>query len=195
MALEQANLPVLENGDVPWLLHDSLKSINVPSEVDLKENTLAEVLQMVANAGCCVMYQDRKGVLYIEPFDNAPAQDYEITGNNSYSFPETSLAKQLKAVDINDGAYVETVGPVGEVQTVNNPLISESQAPVVAKWIKEMLLNRQSVNGEFRIDPRLDYLDVVPVDTPFATVNAVISTIEITFNGAFKATYEGRVLE
>src|SRR5690606_12353017 len=63
--LTLANLPLNRDGSVKWVLDESLKNIMVENaELD---NTLAEVLQMIANAGCCVIYQDRDEKLHIEP--------------------------------------------------------------------------------------------------------------------------------
>lgn len=192
-ALAQAGLPLQSDGSVRWVLSDTLKNISVPSGVDLSDKSIAEVLQLCANAGCCVMWQDRSGVLYIEPFAAAETSGYAISKSIEYGYPETSLTKPLGSVNINDGAYVLAVTEGGVEQAVDNPLISVAQAPTVAAWVRDILLNRQTLAGEWRADPKTDALDTVTVDTPFKTNRTVLTSVELTFNGAFRGSYEGRV--
>ena len=190
-AFEQAGLPAMSDGSARWVIDSSLSSINAPSGVDLSENTIAEVLQLVANAACCVFYQDRTGVLHIEPL-SAGTTDYQINRFNSYANSEISLTKQLKAVDVNEGAAVVTVGTVGETQTVKNALISSERAQTVAQWVADYLENRKELSGEFRADPRLDALDRVTNINQFATSTVLVTKIEYTYNGAFRGNYDGR---
>lgn len=190
-AFEQAGLPSMSDGSARWVIDGSLASISAPSGVDLGENTIAEVLQLVANAACCVFYQDRAGAFHIEPLA-AGTTDYQINRFNSYANSEISLTKQLKAVDVNDGAAVVTVGTVGETQTVKNALISSERAQTVAQWAADYLENRKELSGEFRADPRLDALDRVTNINQFATSTVLVTKIEYTYNGAFRGNYEGR---
>lgn len=191
-ALTQADLPIQSNGNVRWILDESMKSVSAPTGADLSDNSIAEVLQLCANAACCVMWQDRTGVLHIAPY-SAGTAGYAITTGNEYGYPETSLSKPLKSVNINDGDYILSVSETGVEQPVNNSLISTTQAPTVAAWVRDILLNRQTLAGEWRADPKTDALDTVTVDTPFKTNRTVLTSVELTFNGAFRGTYEGRV--
>lgn len=190
-AFQQAALPPLADGSNRWVIDDSLASIIAATDADLSENTLKEVLQLCANAACCVLYQDRAGIFHIEPL--APgSSDYPISQFNSYANSEVSLSKQLRAVDINSGQYTLPVGAVGDTQQVSNPLISDAQAPVVAQWVANLLINRRTLSGEFRADPRLDPLDRVINTNNFATSTVLVTSITYTYNGAFRGSYEGR---
>lgn len=190
-ALEQAALPLLPGETNRWSLGASLENITAADNADLSKNTIAEVLQYVANAGCCVMYQDRHGIFHIEPLADGQT-NYEINRFNSYSNSEISLTKQLKAVDINNGQYVLTVGTVGETQPVINPLISDARASAVAQWVANYLVNRKNLSGEFRADPRLDALDRVKNENQFAASVVLVTEIKYTYNGAFKGNYQGK---
>lgn len=190
-ALTQAELPQKEDGTDRWLLWSGLSDLTVPAEVDLSGYTIAEVLQLIANAACCVFYQDRFGVLHIEPLAGG-ATDYRIDQDNSFSNSEISLTKQLKAVNVNDSAAVVVNGAVGETQTVDNPLIGSDRAAVIGEWTKEYLKNRRILSGEWRADPRLDVLDRVTVKNQFAESAVLVTEIEYSYNGAFRGTYEGR---
>lgn len=175
---------------------------NYTAELPEGEHKCAEVLQMCANAGCCVCCQDREGELYIEPLNTAHS-GYMITSALSYSHPELELSKPLKNVSVSYGAeqpYLISppIGYAGEVQTVSNPLVNtQAQAAEIAQWVANMLKTRQTVSGEFRADPRLDVFDIISVEsTKYGALTPVaITNIKYTYSGSFKATYTGRVLE
>jgi hypothetical protein len=59
---------------------------------------------LIANAGGCAIYQDRKGVLHIEPI-TPKVVDYSIGHFNSYSKSEISLSKPLKQVEVSCYSY------------------------------------------------------------------------------------------
>lgn len=193
-AFTQAGLPRLDTGEQRWSVDTSLSSISAPSGVDLSGYTTGEVVQLCANAACCVLRQDRKGVFRILPFSPAEEAVYAITKGIEYGYPDTELIKQLRSVNINGGAYTLSVSAAGVEQPVNNPLISTDRAPTVAAWVRDMLLHRQSVHGEWRADPKVEPLDTVNVDTPFRTNKTVLTEVALSFNGAWRGTYEGTVL-
>ena len=161
------------------------------------EYSLAEVLQLCANAACCVMWQDRDGKLKIRPVSNAMS-DYVVREGWAYSYPEYDVTKPLKAVNVsyaNNESRVLTVASGGETQSVSNQLVTqETQAYEVAHWVAALLKNRKKVSGEFRADPRLDVFDKVKVESKYGVNEAVVITnITYEFSGSFRGKYEGRV--
>ena len=62
--LRDANLPLNSDGSVKWVIDDKLKSNTTVAPLPI--DTHANCLQMIANVGECVIYQDRAGVLHIE---------------------------------------------------------------------------------------------------------------------------------
>ena len=100
--LKDAELPLEDNGDVKWVIDESLKNIYTVSPLPI--DTHANCLQLIANAGGCVIHQDRKGILHIEPLTQTET-DYAITHFNSYSRSEISLSKPLKQVDVSCYGY------------------------------------------------------------------------------------------
>lgn len=189
-AMNQAGLPLMSDGSVRWVLGTDLASITVPSGLDLSEYTIAEVIQLAANAGCCAFWQDRQGRLHVEKVPDG-LTDYKIDRFVSYSNADVTLRKALKSVNVNNGQYVLNVGAIGEEQNITNPLISDSQAPIVAAWIANYLKQRKTLNGEFRADPRLDALDRITNQNQFAETIALVTEIEYSYNGAFRGRYEG----
>ena len=195
-ALEQADLPLQENGDKRYVLSDNLKEWTVDFSEDTSEHTLAEVVQLCANAACCVMYQDRKGVLHVEPLREATS-GHAIRGNICYTFPEFKLTKILKSVSVNNDMGVATNDTKGEIQTLSNNLItSETMANRVAEWVKEILKGRRTVSCEFRANPVLDAFDKVAIESAYGLNNAVyITEIEYTFSGSFHGKMTGRITD
>lgn len=175
----------------------ALSAVNTSFEDDC---TCAEALQMCANAARCCMWQCRDGFLHIEP-RGVELTDYVIGQlsdgvNNSYTHPEFELTKELKSVDVNKGMGVATNSVNGNVQTVDNPLIVDSDvATAVAEWCRDCLKNRKIISGEFRADPRMDALDTVTVVSKYGSNAAQITNVKYTYNGAFKGTFTGRVME
>ena len=190
-ALQQADLPITDDGGNRWALDDGLVGITAPANVSLAEHTMAEVLQLCANAACMVMYQDRQGILHIEPMADG-VTDYLIDQYNSYEYGEIELTKQLKAVDVNGGEAVAQGEGVGETQKIENPLISADRAQIVADWARDYLINRKILSGTYRSDPRLDALDRITTQNKYAKSELLITQIEYTYGGAFRGSYEGR---
>lgn len=62
--LEDANLPLNSDGSVKWVIDERLKDIYTVTPLPI--DTHANCLQMIANAGESVFYQDREGMLKIE---------------------------------------------------------------------------------------------------------------------------------
>ena len=195
-AFRQANLPLAEWGRDRYRIDSSLTPFSTTIEGD---HTIAEVLQKVAHMAGCVLYQDREGIMRIETREKV-FSDYEILQDVSYSYPEFQISKPLKAVEVSygeEGRYTLSVGASGEVQTVENDFINTVEdAERVARATAEVLKERKTISGEFRADPRLDVLDIVTVESKFATNHVVITEIEYsTTGGAFHGRYTGKVVE
>ena len=189
----------MDGGVAEYRIDDKLKSIQCDfSGNNESEYTVSNILQMVAHAGCCVMYSDSNGVVHIEPREYVMS-DYEIGQDISFSYPEFNMSKPLKAVSVSygDKTVVVNAGSTGEVQTVSNELIgSEAVAKSVANAAIGVLRNRKTITGEYRADPRLEPLDVVAVHNKYATNTVVITDIALsTTGGALRGSYTGRVID
>lgn len=268
--LEYADLPLNDDGSVKWIVDESLK--NIYTHAPLPIDSVANNLQLIANAGECVLYQDREGVLHIEPLSDAKA-DYAITLYNSYSKSEITLSKPLKEVDVKiyqhfakgeseelyngvlsisgtseitltysntaknvtatvtggtldsaeyysnackltvtaDGEITIVVngerleestanaivvsGTNGETITVDNPLITtRERASAVGVWIEKYLRNRKTLSSEWRVDPRVDALDIVDNENEYTTSSVRLTNVKFDYSGAFRGSSEGRVI-
>lgn len=182
-----------------YVVSESLKDLTTDFSEDTTTYTIAEVLQMIAHAGNCVLYQDRDGVVHIESWKQVYS-DYTIGPDISYSHPEYTMNKPLKAISVEYGSDRETVeleyAPSGEVQTVSNPFIrTRDDAERVGKKALEILQNRKIVSGEYRADLRMDVLDNILVTSKYATNVIGVTEVEYsTSGGAFRGKYTGRVV-
>lgn len=161
--------------------------------------TYAEMIQKCANASCSILRYDRDGVLRVEPL-NKTLTDYTITQALSYAHPQVSLAKLLGEVVVDYGGdepYALTINGNYEKQTLTNDYIYTAEAAeAVAEWVRDVLTSRKTVSGEFRADPRLDLFDIVTVESKYGPLAPVVITnITYTYNGSFRGSYAGRVLE
>lgn len=198
-AFIQAGLPTMSDGSARYVIDEGLNDITTDLLDNDDDYTIAEILQMVAHAGCCVFYQDRKGLVHIEPLSERYS-GYMIAPNISYAHPEYTLTKPLKSVSVGYGGdkareFLE-VSSRGEIQTVDNPfIVTRDDALRVAKAAKKVLENRKVVSGDFRADLRMDVLDNVIVTSKYAS--NIICMTEVSYSttgGAFKGTYKGRVV-
>lgn len=197
-ALREADLPLMEDGSVRYIVHTSLQNYTTDFSANTQEFSIAEILQMVANAGGCVLYQDRDGIVHLEP-RSTMYRGYVLDPKVSYNHPEYTINKPLKAVSVSYGDNLREellVDAKGEVQTVDNPLVTTRDDAVrVAEGVKELLLNRKVVSGDFRADLRIDALDNIIVASKYASnVIALTEVIYSNTGGAFKGTYTGRVV-
>lgn len=204
--LQAADLPLNTDGTVKWVIDESLKSISTTAP--LPDDTIANCLQLIANAAGCVIYPDREGILHIEPIKNVPT-DYAITAFNSYSKSEITLSKSIKQINVKVYEYVmgdkgiesaiteisSPVGDVGEIITIDNPLITDNErAAIVGQWIGNYLKNRKTLKAVGRADVRLDALDIVANENEYSTDNMRMTHVKFEFNGAFRGVGEGKVI-
>jgi hypothetical protein len=267
--LRDADLPLNEDGTVKWVIDERLRDIYTVAPLPI--DTHANCLQLIANAGECVIYQDREGILHIERLTSVET-DYRINHFNSYSKSEIALTKPLKQVEVPSHSYtvasdttelykgavtingtqslvvnysnsatniVTTVsggtlngvtnyanacelsitangvvtititgkvlevssvnivtesGITGETISVSNPLItSQERAVSVGTWVEGYMRNRMVLKSSWRVDPRLDALDIVTNENDYNTNKVVMTSVKFDYNGAFKGSGEGRV--
>ena len=204
--LSEANLPLNSNGTVKWLIDESLEQIFTTAP--LPQDTLANCLQLIANAAKCVLYQDRDGTLHIEPLKEE-VSDYKINSFNSYSKSEITVAKPIKQVVVKVYQYtigdkgvestttdvVVDVGTAGEIITIDNPLVTdEDRARAIGSWVGTHLGHRMTLDSSWRADVRLDALDIVTNENSYNTNDLRMTEVNFSFNGAFRGTGKGKVI-
>ena len=190
-----------------WVIDESLRDIKTTAP--LPEDTIANCLQLIANAGRCVIYPDRDGTLHIEPLKADEGGDYSISPFNSYSKAEITLSKPIQQVVVTVYSYTnkdgeiestthnvtERVGETGEIITVDNPLVTnDAMASSLAQWLALHLGHRMTLDSSWRVDVRLDALDVVTNENDYRTNRVRMTDVEFKYNGAFRGTGKGKVI-
>lgn len=176
------------------------------SPTAMQEATVAELVQQYAAAGRCTMWQDHLGDIHIDS-PSVIQPTYVVSLDMSYSHPEVELAKPLKEVVVVGGnrwvtPFIEktnifTVNATGESIIVDNPYAwhNDYNRLLADKYIA-WWEHREIVSGEFRADPRLELFDCVKVETKYGVLSPVMITyLKYTYNGAFRAMYEGKVVD
>lgn len=205
-----ANISALINSAIPEgfsaVYSSALPDYSYSYTPDISNDTAAEMVQKCANAVGAILRIDREGMLHIEPL-NKEISEYIYVGETtgiplslSYTYPEISLSKPLKAVIVDYAGEIPftlDIGENGEQQTLLNEYIaSKENATQVAVWVGDILKNRKTISGEFRADPRMDLYDIVRVEDRYGRLlNVAITNIKYIFNGAFRGTYTGRIIE
>ena len=208
--LTSAELPVNSDGSAKWYIDPSLDDEErFSTSAPLPEDTLANCLQLIANAGECVLYQDRSGTLRIEPLKFIET-DYKIDAFNSYSKSEITLSKPIKQIKIKVYSYsigekgiestttevTKEIGTTGETITIDNPLITNTdRANSLATWLAKHLGHRMTLDSSWRGDVRLDALDIVTNENEYQASRVRMTEVEFRYNGAFRATGKGKVIE
>lgn len=213
MVLTAANLPLNRNGTKKWYIDESLKDLYTTAP--LPKDTLANCLQLIANAGVCNLYQDRDGVLRIErQTSSIPDTDYSITPVNSYAKPEVTLVKPIGGTEVvvytykNGDKGIESTtnvweaSEVGEAMqgkemiTLDNPLITDETLALglgVGVW-SNYRHRRMTLDFSWRPDVRLDALDIVTTENNYNAHQVRMTDVEFKYNGAFRGTGKGEVI-
>ena len=184
----------------PWKIAEELKSIY--TKAPLPEDTYGNLLQLIANAGQCTIYQDREGVLHMARLTDS-VEDYKINSFNSFARPETTLSKPVKELRIKYYNYssatestvheeIIDVGAEGEIITIDNPLIvsdvdddeepTSEMATSVGNWLKGYLTNRATIDVNWRADTRLDAMDVVTSENAYVSNKIRMTEVEFKYD-------------
>lgn len=200
-ALELLNVP-----RISYEISEELKSYSCDISSDASSYKNADVLQLAANAAGMALYQSRDGVIHIERVPLVPVTRSgieEISLLNSFKYPEITFSTKIKNVSCKVGDesvfYPAGASGNGATQSINNPLVSKSVSSSSKNALTEtyaLLSNRRKVNLEFRASPHIDALSFVRANHQFGYAsNVLVTDVKYTFNGCFKGTMEGYMVE
>lgn len=180
--------------------YDALSAVYI-SILDDENYTMAEVLQLVANASKCLLFVGNDGAIHIERYGKY-TENYVIGNKLCYKHSTIKYNDKISAVDVvySHGAVTEDAYVPGEKnggkQIVTNPiLINDNEIENLAQYVLKTINERKkTISGVFRGDPRIDLFDLVVVPEK-DKVNAVCLTkVNMSFNGAWKCEFTGVVL-
>lgn len=154
------------------VLDDTLTSVYI-YQIEIPEGTtLAETLQLCANACNCALFVDRSGAIHIEHIDRT-AKDYMISRTVQYIDPAIAKDKAINSVLLKyhdattgyDDYEYKREGQLGAQQTVSNPAIRflYNAMAVTRRTYRVLQENRDVISGEYRCDPRVDIFDCIQI--------------------------------
>lgn len=133
--LEFANLPLLRGGYEPYIVSTELQSIS--TTIPVPELSIKEALQLIANAGKCIIDINRLGQIEIKPFvPIVPDLDtFNLTYGDMISSPILNKTPLLYSVD----TYKTTVSLESGASVVHESEISlGSNTQCILKYDKSM---------------------------------------------------------
>jgi hypothetical protein len=162
---------------------------------------VAEILQMCVNGMCAVCWFDRNGVLQIvdKPWEANADSVYEIPLDIAYAYPEITLNKPVKYVDVTYTPTDTSSGHIlfdtddcdnGVTQSIGIPMATNyTGMSRIYQYARAMFKKRTVVSGEFRADPRADVFDNVRVSTKYGDMDLILTRIKYTYNGSFRGEF------
>ena len=191
--------------DVTMIAGDEITGASVSAPTGIVGMNTAEFVQQCVASYGVTAWQNAEGVLLLLS-PSASLSDYVITANTSYTHPEVELTKPLRRVnmvqhyqfssDTQNAQY--DVSSAGEDITVDCAYLwrYDSRTDALAEKYINWWKHREVVSGDFRADPRLELFDVVQVETKYGTLSPVMITyLKYSYNGSFRCSYEGKVID
>ena len=164
--------------------------------------SLAVVLQLVASAAGCILYVDRNGrTIHIEkPKDTT--DHYVLAKKFLYSPLAIEYADRIGDIKLvsDHGSSTTSTEKAGEKiggrQIVTIPILTDYlQAGYLIDYYLALLQNgRKRFKAKCRFDPALDLFDVIVIPNDTNVDIAIITAINATYNGAWKADISAMVL-
>lgn len=137
--------------------------------------------------------------------------DYVLTKNDMMSNPIGYKEKRVKAVRCKIFTYTvdeenkpqvvedevfatKTFNEVGEIKTVQNPLVStQEHAELLAEWIGNYYINNVSYDVNYRGEPRNNAGDIIHMESEvLSDFQVEITKHTLKYNGAFSGSMELR---
>ena len=154
--------------------------------------TMAEVLQLIANACQCVLYVDWNGVVQIKKVDTDAIENYAISRTMQYTKPIMTAEPAISSVVsrcIGGVYWIRDINSRGQVETVSNAIAvyTDENGQAIAEWVADSIAyHPNTISVEFRADPRLELFDVIQLETQDEIRAVVVTDLELTYNGAWR---------
>lgn len=169
-------------------------------QIDIRSSdnlSYAQALQLIANACGCIIRVTGSNV-YIEPY-KTESERYVLSDKILYQPIEvkyTDLIGNMTLIS-NHGtltsATTKTGDKIGARQIVTNPIAYGDGAPLsllIQSMFNTMQYSRKKFTANCRLDPALELFDTITIPNGNVVDTAVVTKINATFNGAWKATIE-----
>ena len=165
--------------------------------------TIAQGLQLIANACRCVLYVGRDGhSIHCEPF-KTESENYVLSEKIMYQQLETKYTDLIGNITIVTDRGTKEYGTdqegekIGARQIITNPIILTDDIPPAALMqhtFQTLHYGRKKFSTTVRFDPALDLFDPITVPNGDSSDIAVVTKINATYNGAWKASIEATAI-
>lgn len=183
-----------------YIIDASLQSI--PTLALIEKTDCKTILQMIAIAGCCVIYVSRDNKIVIEPVNIQGTADNIIDLDNMYKVPAIALDEIVKSVEVSYYTDLDTSTVIkvnngvveGKVLTVNNTLINaQTRASAVANWILSQKNLRAIYTANWRGNPAQELGDTVAIESGYnITKRTLLTKTELEYAGYLRGKSELR---
>lgn len=192
--ISQANQSkYVPSNSIPVEYDSSLDNITV--EFNSSDNySLAETLQLIANACSCILYVDRKGVIQIQKLGDI-CEHYVLSGKILYEPLSVEFADRIGNIELSSNhghttTHTQFEGDnIGALQKATNVILNDDDATTIRIAI-DMLYKLKAASKTYtancRIDPALDLFDMIAVPYGKTVVLACVVGIDAEFTGAWK---------
>ena len=176
---------------------------NIPVEmIEGTDNySLAQTLQLIAAAAGCLLYTDRNGRVHIEK-RNTITEHYVLANKFLYSPLSIEFSEKIGNIRIisNHGRSTGGTGfdgeKIGGEKTATIPIITDSSTVLDLSFYmyNELTKGRKRFKAKCRFDPALDIFDIIVVPNGKSVSAAIITSINATYNGAWKADIQAMTI-
>ena len=174
-----------------------MNTISVDFDSETDHYSMAQALQLIANACGCVLFVDRNGYIHIEPIGDV-SENYIISGKICYDYPKLTYGEKIGRVrlEYDHGAghayTTRYAAKEGGTQIVTNPILDDDfDALERARAINEYFqTSRKKISGKFRADPRIDLFDIIVIPNGSKVSTCCVTSLNMTINGGWRGTYE-----
>lgn len=162
--------------------------------------SLAEVLQLVANACGCILFVDRYGRINIVK-RGTMTEHYILSGKVCYTTPQVKFSERIGDTTLisNHGGDIASTDysgyTVGGRQIITNPIINDNNTlDICVSMFNKLSAQRKSVSASCRFDPALDLFDIIVVPHGETVEIGCVTDIDATYNGAWKGTIQTTII-
>ncbi len=184
-----------------YVIDSILQSISTSALVE--KTDCKTVLQMIAIAGCCVVYVSRDNKIVLKPVSMQNTAVDNIDLDNMYKVPQISLDEIVKSVEVSYYTNLDTstvvmfnnsIATDGKILSVNNTLINTlDRAAAVANWILSQKSLRAIYSANWRGNPAQELVDTIAVESGYnITKKTLLTKTELEYAGYLRGKTELR---
>lgn len=157
--------------------------------------SLAQILQLIANACGCVLYVDRLGKICIKKLESESTH-YVLARKFLYQHLNVQYVERIGnvALQTNHGESIfhtdNTGDDIGGEISAANPILKDDiqSAAIIQHMYDTLSVGRKKFTANLRFDPSVDLFDIIVVPNGRKVNTAIVTDISVTYSGIWKGT-------